>query len=287
MPSPRGPFSFPTITSQQPIISKKICTFVSEVSHLTAVIQMHDYNLGFISNHDIYDHVKNIVESYRREITLKKFNENIIDPIKLTFDAKVYGKTIQQAIEDECFRQIDKTNTNRIGYFHQNIFKYAGNGWNVPATGFDVENDSRHIFVEIKNKHNTMNSSSSKTIYIKMQSKLLEDDEATCYLVEAISTRSRDDVWHMTLDGKHHAHKRIRRMSMDKFYEMVFDDRTAFFKLCKTLPTIIEDVVKENPHLALNNTVFHELTKDHADILTSLYLLAFATYEGFQSVNEK
>lgn len=180
---------------------------------------MHDYNLGFISNQDIYDHVKKTVESYRREITLKKFNENVIDPIKLTFDAKVYGKTIRQAIEDECLRQIDKTNTNRIGYFHQNIFKYAGHGWNVPATGFDVENAGRHIFVEIKNKHNTMNSSSSKTIYIKMQSKLLEDDEATCYLVEAISTRSRDDVWHMALEGKQHAHKRIRRMSMDRFYE--------------------------------------------------------------------
>lgn len=87
---------------------------------------MHKYNLGFISDKDIYEHVKKTVESYRREITLKQFNENIINPIKLTFDAKVYNKTIQQAIEDECFRQIDKSNTNRIGYFHQNLFKYAG-----------------------------------------------------------------------------------------------------------------------------------------------------------------
>lgn len=53
---------------------------------------MRDYNLGFISNKEIYEHVKNTVESYRREITLSQFNENIIDPIKLTFDAKVYGK---------------------------------------------------------------------------------------------------------------------------------------------------------------------------------------------------
>lgn len=82
---------------------------------------MRDYNLGFISNEDIYRHVKETVESYRREITLEQFNQNIVDPIKLTFDSKVYGKTINQAIADECFRQIDKTNSNRIGYFHQNI----------------------------------------------------------------------------------------------------------------------------------------------------------------------
>ncbi len=86
---------------------------------------MRNYNLGFISNQDIYSHVKKTVESYRNEITLKQFNSNIIDPIKLTFDAKIYGKSIQQAIEDECFRQIDKSNANSIDYFHQNLFRYA------------------------------------------------------------------------------------------------------------------------------------------------------------------
>lgn len=89
------------------------------------IIMTYKYNLGFISDEDIYEHVKSTVEAYRREITLDQFNENIIDPIKLTFDAKVYGKSIQQGVEDECFRQIDKSNTNRIGYFHQNLFRYA------------------------------------------------------------------------------------------------------------------------------------------------------------------
>lgn len=175
---------------------------------------MRNYNLGFISNEEIYCHVKNTVEAYRKEITLDQFNENIIDPIKLTFDAKVYGKTIRQAIEDECFRQIDKSNTNRIGYFHQNLFRYAKNGWVVPKVGFDVENEKRHIYVEMKNKHNTMNSASSQRTYMKMQGKLLDDDEATCYLVEVISKHSRDEAWEISLDGKKRAHKKIRRISM-------------------------------------------------------------------------
>lgn len=244
---------------------------------------MHDYNLGFISNETIYSHVKDTVIQYRREITLKEFNENIIDPIKLTFDAKVYRKTIHQAIEDECFRQIDKSNSNKIGYFHQNLFRHAGNGWTVPKSGFDVENQSRHIYAEIKNKHNTMNSASSQRTYMKMQSKLLEDDEATCYLVEVISKRSQDSAWRMSLDRKHHEHRRIRRMSMDKFYALVFNDKDAFFKLCKALPQIIDDVVKDNPELSIKNSVFNELTSEHADILTGLYLIAFKSYEGFQN----
>lgn len=156
------------------------------------------YNLGFISDDDIYEHVKRTVESYRRDITLLQFNENIVDPIKLTFDSKVYGKSIREAIEDECFRQIDKSNTNKIGYFHQYLFHYAGNGWVVPKEGFDVENPDLHIFVELKNKHNTMNSASSQKTYMKMQAKLLDDDEATCYLVEVISKKSKDEIWKMT-----------------------------------------------------------------------------------------
>ncbi len=248
---------------------------------------MHDYNLGFISNEDIYEHVRNTVEAYRREITLTQFNENIIDPIKLTFDAKVYGKSIQQAVEDECFRQIDKSNSNKIGYFHQNLFRYAGKGWVVPSAGFDVENDVLHIYVEMKNKHNTMNSASSQKTYMKMQGKLLDDDEATCYLVEVISKRSRDDAWRISVDGRSREHKKIRRMSMDKFYALVFGDELAFFKLCRALPLIVEDVIKENPGLALKNTVYKELAKEHADILTSLYLLAFSTYEGFTSFTQR
>jgi eco47II restriction endonuclease len=245
---------------------------------------MRKYNLGFISDKDIYEHVKNTVESYRREITLSQFNENIVDPIKLTFDSKVYGKTIEQAIEDECFRQIDKSNSNKIGYFHQNIFKYAGNDWIVPKEGFDVENNKMHIFVELKNKHNTMNSASSQKTYMKMQAKLLDDDQATCYLVEVISKKSKDETWKITLDKKPRSHNRIRRMSMDKFYELVFGDPMAFYKLCMALPYIIEDVVSDNENLAFNNTVYKELTKEHADLLTSLYILAFATYEGFEQL---
>lgn len=245
---------------------------------------MHNYNLGFISNQDIYEHVKSTVESYRREITLTQFNENIVDPIKLTFDSKVYGKSIKEAIADECFRQIDKSNTNKIGYFHQNIFKFASRGWTVPKEGFDVENDEMHIYAEIKNKHNTMNSASSQKTYMKMQAKLLDDDQATCYLVEAISSKSKDDTWSITLDKKRRTHNRIRRMSMDKFYELVFGDKYAFYKLCVALPTIIEDVVSDNKQLAISNSVFEELTKEHADLLTALYLLAFSTYEGFEKI---
>ena len=90
---------------------------------------MRNYNLGFISDEAIFSHIKSTVQQYRRSIDLSEFNKNLIDPIKLTFDSKIYGQSIRQTIESECIRQIDKSNNNCIGYFHQNLFKYAGNGW--------------------------------------------------------------------------------------------------------------------------------------------------------------
>jgi len=82
------------------------------------------YNLSFISDENLYAHVKETVEKYRFSINLKKFNKNLIDPIKLTFDSKVYAKSLEDIIESEIIRQIDKSNTNHIGYFHQNVFRY-------------------------------------------------------------------------------------------------------------------------------------------------------------------
>lgn len=248
---------------------------------------MNAYNLGFISDEDIYNHVKATVLQYRRNIDLKEFNKNIIDPIKLTFDAKIYGQTMQQTIESECIRQIDKTNNNRIGYFHQHLFKYAGNGWFVPNNGeqggFDVLNNDRHIFVEMKNKHNTMNAASASDTYVKMQSKILHDDKATCMLVETIAKRSQNATWVITINEngrkQRYSHERIRRVSMDKFYGIVFNDDKAFFKLCKALPVILDDVISDDESTKLQNTVYDELDKD--DFYKSLYLLAFSTYEGF------
>lgn len=241
------------------------------------------YNLGFISDSQIYNHIKETVLLYKTFIDLEEFNSNLIDPVKLTFDAKVYGRTFEEIIDAECVRQIDKANTNHIGYFHQNLFNYAGNGWRVPTKGFDVVNDSRKIYVEMKNKHNTMNSSSAQATYMKMQNQLLKDSESTCMLVEAIAKQSQNIVWRAKLNGVQYEHPRIRRVSMDKFYEIVFNDKFAFMKLCKALPIILDDVIEETHGGRINNTVYNDLQRVSSDTFKSLYLLAFRTYEGFNN----
>lgn len=248
---------------------------------------MSSYNLGFIRDDDLLLHVKQTIEQYRFAIDLTGFNKNLIDPIKLTFDAKVYNKSIEAVIDAEISRQIDKSNNNTIGYFHQNLFHYIGKDWVVPKEGYDIVNHAQSIFVEMKNKHNTMNASSSQKTYIRMQSTIHQLPEATCLLVEVIAKASQDKPWSISLDKQSIVHPRIRRMSIDRFYALVTGRQDAFKALCEALPRVIDDALQSVVLNQASNTVFDALRRKSPNVLKSLYLLAFEHYDGFSNLSMK
>lgn len=242
---------------------------------------MRGYGLGFISDANLFSHVKETVQKYRTAISLSEFNRNVVDPIKLTFDAKVYRKDYREMVESECIRQIDKSNTNLIGTFHQRMFNHIGEGWAVPKKGFDVVNRERHIFAELKNKHNTMNSASSQRTYMKMQNWILSNDKATCYLVEVIAKKSQNIPWAVKVDGNSFLHDKIRRISIDRFYEIITGNADSFRNLCQTLPVVLDDVMEDIGACGIRNTVFDELDETSPDIFRSLFLSAFGGYLSF------
>lgn len=246
------------------------------------------WDLNFIDRENFKKHVSNTIQTYDdtlKSINLQSFNSNIIDPIKLTFDSKVYRKTIEEVIDNELVRQRDKTNTNAIGYFHQNLFKYIAN-CEVPNVGFDViytRLNGSKVYVEMKNKHNTMNSSAAQKTFLKMTTQLLNDDNCDCYLVEIIAKKSQNIIWNVSLDYEKVSNEHIKRVSIDKFYEEVTGDKDAFYKICKQLPIIIDEIIAENDEFVVeDDTVISELRSKNPDILKSLYMLAFSTYEGFK-----
>lgn len=243
---------------------------------------MKEYNLSFISDENLYNHVKDTIRQYKEKVNLKSFNTNLIDPIKLTFDSKVYGKEIEQIINEECYRQLDKSNSNIIGYFHQNMFNYlGGKEWEVPKEGFDIINKEKKIYVEMKNKHNTMNSSSTKATYEKMKDMVEDDEDCTCYLVEVIAKQSQDIIWNVTIKKEVESNSKIKRMSIEKFYALVTGNDNAFKELVEALPKVIDDVIEEVGKKKINFTVFEELEKIDKNTLRSLYKLAFNKYVGF------
>ncbi len=258
------------------------------------------WELDFISEQDFRRHVQNTIKNYGEKLApydLKRFNSNIVDPIKLIFDKTVYQYSWEEIIKNEVFRQRDKSNNNDIGYFHQRIFQYI-KGCTVPQAGWDViftpENGIEvpecgkvgTIYVEMKNKHNTMNSASSAKTYMKMQGQLLADDDCSCFLVEAIAKRSQNITWSVSVDGAKQKHRRIRRVSMDEFYKTVTGQENAFYKMCMALPSVIQEVVSDADNISVpHDTVIEELQqiadKKNGSFALALYMLGFETYIGF------
>ena len=264
-----------------------------------------DWNLNFISEEDFKKHVRATIMKYGEKLEsydLRRFNSNLIDPIKLIFDKSVYRTSWEEIVNNEIFRQRDKSNNNDIGYFHQNIFSYF-NGCEVPQAGWDViyknpngiqmpDEDIVHtLYVEMKNKHNTMNSASSAKTYIKMQGQILEDDDCACLLVEAIAKKSQNIKWTTKVDGKNVQHRLIRRVSMDQFYAILTGEDNAFYKMCMVLPKTIKEVVNEESSVKVpHDTVIDDLRKvaalygekdDELAMAMAVYMLGFNTYMGF------
>lgn len=270
------------------------------------------WRLDFISEEDFIGHVKSTIEKYGAKLKpydVKRFNKNIIDPVKLIFDKTVYHATWEEIVSNEIFRQRDKANNNDIGYFHQRIFQYIKNchvpengkegGWDViyhNENGIELPDGDRvhTVYVEMKNKHNTMNSASATKTYIKMQNQLLKDDDCACFLVEAIAQKSQNIKWVTTVDKDKVSHRRIRRVSLDQFYAMVTGEENAFYQMCMVLPEIIEKVVNNGEGIeAPKDTVIDELKQlaleiggETSEIAMALavYMLGFRTYTGFSEI---
>lgn len=271
------------------------------------------WELSFISEKDFTNHVKDTIDKYGEKLesfNIVRFNKNIVDPIKMIFDKTVYQTSWDEIVGNEIFRQRDKSNNNDIGYFHQRIFQYINNchvpdngtegGWDVifqvPEGITLPEGDVVHtVYVEMKNKHNTMNSAAAGKTYIKMQSQLLDDDDCACFLVEAIAKKSQNIKWSTTVDGKSVSHKKIRRVSLDQFYALVTGQEDAFYKMCMVLPKVIEKVVNEGgedvkvPHDSVMSElrrIAKEMNTDDENLAMALavYLLGFSTYNGFSKV---
>ncbi len=175
-------------------------------------------------------------------------------------------------------------------------------GWDViyeNSNGIILpEGDIVHtIYVEMKNKHNTMNSASAGKTYIKMQDQLLRNDDCACYLVEAIAKKSQNIKWETSVNGNKVSHKRIRRVSIDQFYALVTGEADALYQICMVLPDVIAEVIKDDSSVSVpKDTVLEELSNiaknidassEELSMAMAMYLLGFSSYSGFAKSDDE
>lgn len=202
--------------------------------------------LPWISDEDLENCVREVLTSV--ENADEKANENLyknkLDLFSAIFDISHQRIEFDDWIKQEKSRQIQKSLQNAIGYFHQRVLGHIKNSVDPGAGGrVDFINDDLKIVAEIKNKYNTMNSSSMAETYRKLEGFLDNPKYAsfTAYCVYIIPKKSEDcDIpWNVS---KMRIRENIRNIDGESFYKIVSGDENALENLVRVLPEIVAKI---------------------------------------------
>ena len=187
-------------------------------------VQGSNKYVSFITDGHLLQCIANLHNAYqkaRKNITKKNFYTNKVDTIKLTFDASFNHLDEPSLIRSEILRQIDKTINNSIGTFHEQILGGV-KGYEMGAlSGFDIKAVDNTLFADIKNKHNTMNSSSAESLFQKLKYYADTYKNAKCYWVQILAKSSFNEKWVADINGKEYSHSRVYKISGDQFYALL------------------------------------------------------------------
>ncbi|WP_040279247.1 Eco47II family restriction endonuclease [Psychroserpens damuponensis] len=253
---------------------------------------MSNTYLNYISDEHLLNCIENLYNSYERakaNISKSKFYKNKIDTIKLTFDSKFNDLDEETLIKTEINRQIDKSINNSIGTFHEEILGGV-NGYEIgKLSGFDIKAIDDTLFADIKNKHNTMNSSSSESLFQKLATYADNYKKAKCYWVQILAKGSFCEKWFGEINGKEYSHSRVYKISGDKFYELITGNEKALFELYSVLPKVISDFLqtkdakKGNKDSALKE-ITESANESKRSILNEITFENYSYYLGFDKL---
>ena len=250
--------------------------------------------LSFISDENLLkciSELHNTYEQCQRTFTTADFYKNKVDPIKFQFDMVFNEINDSDYIKAAITRQVDKTISNAIGAFHQRLLGCIDglNDLGV-GNGCDLVNDQRTIFAELKNKHNTMNSSSSEATIQKLINTAEKNPKATCYLIQIIAKKSINDLWEGSFNGKHYSHPRVKKISADRFYELVTGIPDAFYQLCTVLPQATKDYLdslnnslqRKTESKSVYSVLNTKAQQNDKTLIEQIMSDNFETYKGFK-----
>lgn len=202
----------------------------------------------YVKDEDFLKEVKLVLDAVKNslEVVEDNLHSNVIDPFSAFFDAVTQNLTYSEWVEQEKHRQLQKTLQNAIGYFHQNILGHV-KGWNNPGSGggYDVENKRKKVFAEIKNKHNTFNSSSMDATYEKMVRFLEGEKRGYMGYVVIILPKNNRKYNKLFVPAGKNRREDLRTVDGATFYEMATGDKNALRLLFNSIPKAVKILEKD------------------------------------------
>lgn len=245
---------------------------------------MENKYVNFISDEHLLSCIAILHKAYlkaKNNITKRNFYSNKVDSIKLAFDSKFNDIDEESLIQAEILRQIDKSINNSIGTFHEQILGGI-DGFEVGnLSGYDIKAKDNTLFADIKNKHNTMNSSSAESLFQKLKYYADTFKNANCYWVQILAKGSFNEKWVAEINGKEYSHSRVYKISGDQFYALLSQKHDALFQLYKALPVAIKDYLNsiEKSIEVMANSALEEIISE--TIISKRTILDQITFENY------
>ena len=244
---------------------------------------MKNKYVNFISDQHLLECIANLYNAYSRaknNISKTNFYSNKVDTIKLTFDSKFNSLDEATLIDAEILRQIDKSINNAIGTFHEEILGGITGFERGNLSGYDIKSNDNSLFADIKNKHNTMSSSASESLFQKLTKYAEKYPNSKCYWVQILATSSFNKKWEASLNGNLYSHNRVYKISGDEFYKLLSKKDDSLFQLYKCLPQAIDDYLSTIEKTKYNvNSALLEIKK--GTIISQRSILDEITFENF------
>jgi len=254
---------------------------------------MKNKYVSYVADEHLISCVSNLHKAYlkaKNNITKRNFYSNKVDTIKLTFDAKFNDIDEENLIQSEILRQIDKSINNSIGTFHEQILGGI-EGFEIGnLSGFDIKANDDTLFADIKNKHNTMNSSSAESLFQKLKVYADTYKKADCYWVQILAKGSFNELWKGEINGKEYSHSRVFKISGDQFYALLSGKEDALLQLYKALPKAIKDYLNsiEQNNSIVENSAIDEIKSEtetsKRSILDQITFENYSYYLGFDKL---
>jgi len=160
--------------------------------------------------------------------------------LSITFKNKIIK--IIKKYKNKSFKTNNDIILGEINYSHICLKTYIGQiwqetigslkGWKSNKTGIDLINKSKKIAIELKNSYNTCNSSSRKTMMLKLKEFKLNNPKYTV-IYAYINCNSKDN------DGIKYYKDDILHLSGNKFLKYIFDDK--YLNIIKLLQNTVKN----------------------------------------------
>ncbi|SFN93986.1 Eco47II family restriction endonuclease [Xenorhabdus japonica] len=192
--------------------------------------------------------IKLVYQAQQEKLDLYR---NTLDCFSASIDALIQGISIDDWLQQEKARQIQKTKQNAIGSLHEKIMGSVAGVENLPVGNLiDIVADRLKMVAEIKNKHNTTKGNHKVQIYRDLVKAIEDKPGYTGYYVEVLPKGQKiynepftpsDNQVKVRLPAR----EDIRVIDGKSFYSLITDHENAIYELYQEIPKIVSEIIEE------------------------------------------